>query len=276
MALKYIWIYIISVNKKINLIIKNMKIIPQAETPCKLGLNELVENLAALAEAAKRITSDGISEPQPQLIVEQNSGTSALVSCAGLLEKRKDIKLTYAFNMRDKNRISILSDLKTLKQIGIRRVLISEGTHPIKTAFGTAKPVYDVDAVSVAMALKSDFTEMMFGPSAPSDEISGFFEVSAMVQASIPADLWKIKKLVKAGVDEFIVDNKVSEADKDILGFLKSENKKIFLFAKEAGIAGFPESLAETAAGDIFDGIIVKVQDVRDNVFFKHAVIDRK
>ncbi|MCL4429107.1 MAG: hypothetical protein M1276_09030, partial [Deltaproteobacteria bacterium] len=130
-----------------------MRIIPQIETPVNENYINFEENLIKLIDGIEKsgLNNQDAGQSLPRIILEQNFGVNGLLLCKDLKDKYGNINIAYAFNMRDKNRISILSDLITLKQIDIKDIIVSEGVHPLKTVFNAAKPVYDVDILGFGL-----------------------------------------------------------------------------------------------------------------------------
>jgi len=139
-----------------------MKIISQIETPSGESYINFEEHLdkivGGVIHANKKfglIKNDGPA-PSCAIVIEQNFGINALLLCKDLKNRYNagTLDVAYAFNMRDKNRIAILSDLITLKQLGVKDIIISEGLHTLKTIFPAAKPVYDIDVVGFSSIIK--------------------------------------------------------------------------------------------------------------------------
>lgn len=246
-----------------------MRIIPQIETPA--GENYIIfeENLIKLLGIIEKTGLNNQSDGRnfPDIILEQNFGVNGLLLCKDLKGRRDSINTAYAFNMRDKNRISILSDLVTLKQIGVKDIIVSEGVHPRKTAFNSAKPVYDVDVLGIGLILKKGFMNYLEGI-AGKDE-PDFFNLGIVISASAPVDGLKAKKLINAGADRFIINYTGKNPDEDIIKYIKSEKKEIFLFVKESLIDGSPEDFIKANERLNLDGIIIKITDEKANVFMR-------
>ncbi len=236
-----------------------MRIIPQIETPVSENYPAFEENLIKLLDGMDAIGLNRLNTKQslPQLIIEQNFGVNALLLCNDLKEKH-NIKTAYAFNMRDKNRISVLSDLITLKQTGIKDIIVSEGVHPLKTEFRAAKPVYDIDILGLGLILKRGLISGV-----PLD----FFNFGAAVAASASVDFLKVKKLIDIGADRFFINYTGKDPYEDIIKYIKSKNKEVFLHVKELNISGSTDDFIKKVENLGLDGVIIKITDEKANVF---------
>lgn len=247
-----------------------MKIIPQIETPVAENYADFGENLNKLAEdiknTNKRLGLNKANDPanSSSIIIEQNFGINALLLCRDLKERHNDINTIYAFNMRDKNRVAILSDLITLGKLGIKDIIISEGVHPLKTPFYASKPVYDMDVLGLSSIIKKDFSY---------PDIKGYsdnfhlFNLGVVVGVSTPADFLKIKKLNKIGADLFVMNCLKNDADINIINYIKSEKKSVFIYINESNIKSTLEEFVENSRNLNIDGIIIKILSEESNVF---------
>jgi hypothetical protein len=244
-----------------------MRIIPQIETPVSENYINFEENLIKLLGGIEKTGLDNQNAGQdpPRIILEQNFGVNGLLLCKDLKDKQGNLNIAYAFNMRDKNRISILSDLITLKQIGVKDIIVSEGIHPLKTVFNAAKPVYDVDILGIASILKRGFMNYLEGI-VDKDE-ADFFNLGAVISASTAVDGLKVKKLINIGADRFIINYTGKNPDENIIKYIKSEKKEVFLYVKESYIDNSPEDFIKANWRLNLDGIIIKITDEKANVF---------
>ena len=244
-----------------------MRIIPQIETPVSKNYINFEENLIKLLGGIEKsgLNNQNAGQDFPRIILEQNFGVNGLLLCKDLKDKQSSLNIAYAFNMRDKNRISILSDLITLKQIGVKDIIVSEGVHPLKTVFNAAKPVYDLDILGIALILKRGFMNYLEGI-ADKDE-ADFFNLGAVISASTAVDGLKVKKLINIGADRFIINYTGKNPDEDIIKYIKSEKKEVFLYVKESYIDNSPEDFIKANERLNLDGIIIKITDEKANVF---------
>ena len=245
-----------------------MRIIPQIETPAGENYVTFEENLIKLLGVIEKtgLNNQNAGRDFPDIIIEQNFGVNGLLLCKDLKDRRSNLNIAYAFNMRDKNRISILSDLITLKQIGVKDIIVSEGVHPLKTVFNSAKPVYDVDILGIGLILKRGFMNYLGGIVDNKDE-PNFFNLGAVISASAPVDGLKAKKLINAGADRFIINYAGKNPDEDIIKYIKSEKKEIFLYVKESYIDDSLKDFIRANERLNLDGIIIKIIDEKANVF---------
>ena len=244
-----------------------MRIIPQIETPVSENYINFEENLIKLLGGIEKsgLNNQNTGQDLPRIILEQNFGVNGLLLCKDLKDKQGSLNIAYAFNMRDKNRISILSDLITLKQIGVKDIIVSEGIHPLKTVFNAAKPVYDVDILGIASILKRGFMNYLEGI-VDKDE-ADFFNLGAVISASTAVDGLKVKKLINIGADRFIINYTGKNPDENIIKYIKSEKKEVFLYVKESYIDNSPEDFIKANERLNLDGIIIKITDEKANVF---------
>ena len=238
-----------------------MQIIPQIETPVSKNYSVFEEDLIKLLNSVESYPQNGAEKDNslPQIIIEQNFGFNALLLCRDLKEKYK-IKTAYAFNMRDKNRISLMSDLITLKQIGLKDIIVFEGVHPLKTEFKSAKPVYDIDILGLGLMLKRGLMN---------DIASDLFNFGAVIGASAAVDFLKAKKLIEIGTDSFFINYAGVNPDESMIKYIKSNNKKLFLIVKELSIKGSLSDFIKTIDNLGLDGIVIKITDESSNVFIR-------
>jgi len=78
---------------------------------------------------------------------------AALAVCH--LLKQKNIEPVMEMTARDRNRIAIQSDLLGAAMVGVENVLLVSGYPPAVGDHAQAKPVYDLDSVSLVSAAKS-------------------------------------------------------------------------------------------------------------------------
>ncbi len=251
-----------------------MKIIPQIETPAGENYIDFEENLSKLIEGikykGKKFGLNGAEDAIDSypVVIEQNFGINALLLCNDLKNRHNNnLNISYAFNMRDKNRVAILSDLITLEQLGLKDIIISEGLHPLKTVFYAAKPVYDIDVLGLSSIIKTGFPLLK-----DNGYVNNFslFNLGVVVGISTPADFLKIKKLSKIGVDRFIVNYSVDNADDidiNIINYIKAEKKPVFIFVNESNVKSTLEEFIKKNLELNVDGIIIKILNEKSNIF---------
>ncbi|MCL4428475.1 MAG: hypothetical protein M1276_05755, partial [Deltaproteobacteria bacterium] len=155
--------------------------------------------------------------------------------------------------------------LITLKQIDIKDIIVSEGVHPLKTVFNAAKPVYDVDILGFGLILKRGFMNYLEGIVDKNEP--DFFNLSVVISASTEVDGLKVKKLINIGADRFIINYAGKNPDEDIIKYIKSKKKEVFLFVKESYIDNLSEDFIKASERLNLDGIIIKITDEKANVF---------
>lgn len=256
-----------------------MNIIPEIESPLSENYKNFLHELKVLSDELgknKSIKSDNI-------IIEQNFGFNAILLCKTLSDENFNTAITYSFNMRDKNRISLFSDLITLNQIGLKNIIISEGLHPMKTVFYSAKPVYDIDVVAFSSIIKSKSINNLIENSSindlsknngtyPNDNIYnvGDFNLGVKVTASAPIDMAKIKKLVYIGADSFIINSFTD--DIGAVKYIKKEGRKVFIHINELEIGKTFNSMKEAYDKALrleVDGLIIKIISAKTNILKK-------
>jgi hypothetical protein len=125
--------------------------------------------------------------------------------------------------------------------------------------------VYDVDILGIALILKRGFMNYLEGI-VDKDE-ADFFNLGAVISASTAVDGLKVKKLINIGADRFIINYTGKNPDEDIIKYIKSEKKEVFLYVKESYIDNSPEDFIKANERLNLDGIIIKITDEKANVF---------
>ncbi len=248
-----------------------MIIIPQIETPLSESYINFEENLSKLIEGIKyRVRKFGLLDEENKaidsypVVIEQNFGINALLLCKDLRDRYSNLSIIYAFNMRDKNRVAILSDLITLKQLGIKDIIISEGLHPLKTIFYAAKPVYDIDVLGLSSIIKSGSAYLKADNYANNFSL---FNLGVVVAVSTPVDFFKIKKLSKIGADRFVINYFGNNIDINIINYIKAEKRSVFIYANESDIKSSLEEFVKKNLELNADGIIIKILNTKSNIF---------
>ena len=136
----------------------------------------------------------------------------SLVTCC--LLKQKELEPVLQVTCRDRNRIALQSDLLSAYVLGIENVLCLTGDHVSLGDHPQARPVFDLDSVSLLRAAK----EMEQGKDLAGKELGGSprFCLGAVVSpASDPVEpqIIKMEKKVKAGA-QFIQTQAVYEPKK--------------------------------------------------------------
>lgn len=155
-----------------------------------------------LLEDAKKYLS-GISAVN---VTDNQSSVMRLGSLAmskALLDK--GLTPIYQLTCRDRNRIALQSDLLSAAMFGIENLLLLTGDHTKLGDHPQAKPVFDLDSVSLIHAV----TELERGVDLGGNALVGDppkFAKGAVVSPcsdSVDAQLAKMERKVRAGVDYF-------------------------------------------------------------------------
>jgi len=120
-----------------------------------------------------------------------------------LLAKR-ELEPIFQITCRDRNRLALQSDLLSAYVLGIRNVLILTGDHPVLGDHPEAKPVFDLDSVSLLKATSA----LMEGKDMKGNELDGKpeFCLGAVVNPGsdpLEPQLIKMEKKIEAGAEFF-------------------------------------------------------------------------
>ncbi|MBM3166944.1 MAG: 5,10-methylenetetrahydrofolate reductase [Chloroflexi bacterium] len=136
---------------------------------------------------------------------DQQSAVMRLGSLAAcLLLKQKGIEPVFQMTCRDRNRIALQSDLLSAAVLGIENVLALTGDYVTLGDHLDAKPVFDLDSVSLLLAAK----ELEQGRDLAGKELKGvpkFFLGASVTPGADPVEpqLIKMEKKAKAGAQFF-------------------------------------------------------------------------
>lgn len=187
-----------------------------------------------------------------------NVRAGSLVTCH--LLKQRGMEPILQVSCRDRNRIALQSDLLSAGILGIRNVLVVTGDHPHLGDHPQAKPVFDLDSVTVLEAV----AHMLEGKDMNGNPLDGApnFFMGAVVTPSHPIpelQIMKMEKKVRAGA-KFFQTQAVFDVEKfaefsaqvkhlhvPILAgviMLKSERMATFLNEKVSGIS-IPPSIID-------------------------------
>jgi 5,10-methylenetetrahydrofolate reductase len=148
-------------------------------------------------------------------VTDQQSAVMRLGSLAGcVLLRERGIEPVFQMTCRDRNRIALQSDLLNASVLGIENVLCITGDHMALGDHPQAKPVFDIDSVSLLQAAR----EMEHGQDMNGIELQGsphFFLGASVTPGADPLEpqLIKMEKKVKAGA-QFFQTQAVYEPDK--------------------------------------------------------------
>jgi len=138
-------------------------------------------------------------------ITDQQSAVMRLGSLAGChLLKEKGVEPVFQMTCRDRNRIALQSDLLNACVFGIENVLCLTGDYVTLGDHPQAKPVFDLDSVSLLQAAR----ELEQGRDLAGKELKGapkFFLGACVTPGADPVEpqLIKMEKKAKAGAQFF-------------------------------------------------------------------------
>ena len=138
-------------------------------------------------------------------VTDQQSAVMRLGSLAGCcLLKQKGVEPIFQMTCRDRNRIALQSDLLNAHVLGIGNVLCLTGDYVTLGDHPDAKPVFDLDSVSLLQAAR----ELEQGRDLADKELQGapeFFLGACVTPGADPVEpqLIKMEKKVKAGAEFF-------------------------------------------------------------------------
>jgi len=138
-------------------------------------------------------------------VTDQQSSAMRLGSLATCrLLKEKGLESVFQVTCRDRNRIALQSDLLSAYVLGIENVLCLTGDHVSLGDHPQAKPVFDLDSVSLLLAAR----ELEQGRDLAGKELSGapHFCLGAVVSPGadpVEPQIIKMEKKVKAGAQFF-------------------------------------------------------------------------
>ncbi len=150
----------------------------------------------------------------------------------------------YQLTCRDRNRLALQSDILSAAVMGIKNILVLTGDHPSRGDHPEAKPVFDLDAVTLLEAIK----RLNSGTDLSGKALKGSPDIFSGAVVNPGADplepeLMKMEKKIKAGASFFqtqaIFDIKIFE---DFLKEVKGFNIPIIagvLILKSADMARY-------------------------------------
>ncbi len=185
---------------------KNGKFVVTAEVGPPKGVD--IEEMLDDAELM-RGRVDGINATDQQSSVMR---LGSLATCR--LLKEKGLNPIFQVTCRDRNRIALQSDLLSAYVLGIENVLCLTGDYVALGDHPQAKPVFDLDSVSLLLAA----SELGQGRDLSGNELKGtpHFCLGAIVTPAadpLEPQLIKMEKKVKAGA-QFFQTQAVYEPDK--------------------------------------------------------------
>ena len=159
-------------------------------------------HLGHLVEEAKEylsgITAVNVTDNQSSVM-----RTSTLATCA--MMKNAGLTPIYQATCRDRNRLALQSDLLGAAALGIENILCLTGDHTKMGDHPGAKPVFDLDSVSllhVASTLEKG-TDLTGNPLVGEPPKFAKGAVVSPISDSVDAQLAKMERKVMAGADYF-------------------------------------------------------------------------
>lgn len=146
-----------------------------------------------------RVTAVNVTDIQTAVM-----RTGSLCGCKLLIDR--GIEPVYQMVTRDRNRLALQSDLLSAYVLGIRNVLALTGDHPSMGDHPDAKPVYDLDSVSLLEAMTrlesgSDLGRDMKGNPNKLDGVPTFFKGCCVTPCTdeVEPQIIKLERKVAAG-----------------------------------------------------------------------------
>jgi len=136
-----------------------------------------------------------------------------LAACKVL--KDKGFEPVFQITCRDRNRLALQSDLLSAAMFGIENLLLLTGDHIVLGDHKDAKPVFDLDSVSLAHCVKRLEEGFDLAGNKLDGEAPKFCKGAVVSPCAEPLDpqLFKMEKKIKAGV-EFFQTQAVYEPEK--------------------------------------------------------------
>lgn len=165
-------------------------------------------------------------------ITDQQSSVMRLGSLAGCcLLKQWGLEPVFQMTCRDRNRLALQSDLLSAYVLGIENVLCLTGDHVALGDHPEAKPVFDLDSVSLLQVVK----KLEQGHDLAGKELKGsprFFVGASVTPGADPMEpqIIKMEKKVKAGA-QFFQTQAMYEPKKfeEFMKYVKHLNVPVFV-----------------------------------------------
>ncbi|MDD5448651.1 MAG: methylenetetrahydrofolate reductase, partial [Actinomycetota bacterium] len=162
--------------------------------PKGVDISEMEENVHLVKD---RVDASNITDLQSSVL-----RLGSLTSC--VLLKQWGLEPIFQVTCRDRNRLALQSDLLNANVFGLENVLCLTGDHVALGDHLDAKPVFDLDSVSLLQAART----LEQGIDLGGNELSGspkFFLGATVTPAADPVEpqVIKMEKKVKAGAQFF-------------------------------------------------------------------------
>ncbi len=166
----------------------------EAQPPKGTAVDEALKQAEALRG---RVHAFNVTDQQSSVM---RLGSLALCHLLG----ERGLEPIYQVTCRDRNRIALQSDLLSAAALGVENVLCLTGDHVSLGDHPTAKPVFDLDAVTLLVAAR----ELMAGRDLAGNALAGaprFFLGAVVSPCAEPVEpqLFKMEKKVRAGAEFF-------------------------------------------------------------------------
>ena len=176
--------------------LKNGKFVITSEIGPPKGTN-ILPHIEEAEKLRSRIDAFNVTDIQSSVM-----RLGSLAVCRLLFEK--GVEPVFQLTCRDRNRLALQSDLLSASVLGIRNVLILTGDHTVLGDHPQAKPVFDLDSVSLLDAVKG----LMAGKDMVGNELDGkpdFFPGAVVSPGYQPIELqvMKMEKKIEAGARFF-------------------------------------------------------------------------
>ena len=127
----------------------------------------------------------------------------SLATCKAL--KDKGVNSIFQITCRDRNRLALQSDLLSAAYFGIDNLLLLTGDHTVLGDTPQAKPVFDLDSVSLIHAVKQLESGIDLGGNALDGEFPKFAKgaVVSPCSDSVDVQLAKMERKIEAGCEYF-------------------------------------------------------------------------
>jgi 5,10-methylenetetrahydrofolate reductase len=205
-----------------------MKTIIEVTTPQSPDIEQFVAGLAGL---------NGFDA----VILKEDGGIDAVVA-ADMLKKQSTVRIFLKIACRDRNRIALHSQLLTAASLGFRDIVLVDGSHPTRTSFPAAKPVYELDSLNLLHMLKNNTPR--FSEELDSTVAAEPWTIGVQIGGSTTADMARAKRFEAAGADLYFVSSLESVpllkeiTDKPIFLCVPEEETDISEKKQEAESAG--------------------------------------
>ena len=227
---------------------RTANVILEIQTPLQPDADRFIAELARLTDF-------------DAVMLEEYGGISAIVA-ANMLKRQCDKQIFLKIDCRDRNRIAMHSQLLTAGALGLHNLVIVDGAHPIQTRFPAAKPVYELDSLSLVRMIRHGSPR--FGDRFDSPVASLPWRIGVRIGGHTSADMKRAKKFAAAGADLFFVPSLNGvEALKDVI------DKPIFLSMAEEEVSDIQKArdMAKSAGAHGLNVVLKSAEKVLDGSF---------